>query len=154
MTDKLTGEPVRASVFYSVFEDNPHYQGAPGLNGAFRGWIDSYYIADDGKFRRVGLPRRGLISVRAMDNRSLMGVGADEIGGEKGRFGQPDNISFRTAPTMVLSMDRHTLVEINVPPDATVHRCDVTVDPGRTVNGTVADTNGKPLAGVLFCGEN
>jgi hypothetical protein len=43
-------------------------------------------------------------------------------------------------------------VEINAPKDAGTVRCDVVLDPGRTLTGTVADADGRPLAGVRAAG--
>src|SRR5262249_26119435 len=72
--DKVTGAPLHAQVQYAVFDDNPNRKEVPGLS------VEEYLAtnAQDGKFRTVGLPGRGLIAARAWNDRYLFGVGADK----------------------------------------------------------------------------
>lgn len=150
VTDKVTGQPVNAAVFYFGFWDNPNCKQAPGLNGAFRGWIASYYIAADGVFRRVGLPGHGLIAVRVMgDNGYRMGMGAEgiETGWSSGR-----KELLRTAPYFCVAANFNAIVEINPAEGQDPCRQDVVLDPGRALRGKVLDPDGQPLAGAIVNG--
>jgi beta-lactamase regulating signal transducer with metallopeptidase domain/protocatechuate 3,4-dioxygenase beta subunit len=153
VTDKATGEPVkRAAVFYYVFSDNPHAKDAPGLDGAYRGWIDSYYISPEGSFRRVGLPGRGLIAVRVSGSDEYrFGMGADKI--EGGRAMQ-DSVLFRTAPYTCNSGSFNALTEVNPKEDQDRYECNVSLDSGSTVTGEVLDPDGQPLIGALVWGDD
>src|SRR5581483_2788922 len=42
----------------------------------------------------------------------------------------------------------HSLVEVNPAKDAELVQCNLVIDPGKTVTGTVLDTGGKPLQGA------
>jgi hypothetical protein len=139
VTDKVTGQPLRAHVEYFVFEDNPHRREAPGLA------IDIYLNtrADDGSYRLAALPGRGMIAVRGYDDRFLSAVNADKIKGLR-----PDGHFFATRPHLCDPLGYHTLVEITPEKGAAAITCDVALDPGRTVRGTVLGPDGKPLAGA------
>src|SRR5262249_20645438 len=135
VTDKVTGQPVAASVEYFAFAENPHHLEVPGFA------TDHYLQTDaDGAFALIGLPGRGLIAVRARSDRYLMAVGADQIKGRAERG------LFPTVPHLCHDISFHTLVEINPDPGAAAFSCAVTVDPGRTLTGTVLGPDGQPLA--------
>jgi RNA polymerase sigma factor (sigma-70 family) len=140
--DKVTGAPLHAQVQYAVFEDNPNRKQVPGLS------VEEYLAtnAQDGKFRTVGLPGRGLIAARAWNDRYLFGVGADKIKGlESDRH-------FRTYPYLVYAQGFHQLIELNPKADDKLVTCDLLLDPGRTLKGKVLGPDGEPLAGAKVCG--
>lgn len=153
VTDMATGDRVkRAAVFYFVFSDNPHAKDAPGLNGASRGWIDSYYIASEGSFRRVGLPGRGLIAVRVTgDNAYRFGMGAEKIEGGRAIQGR---VLFPTAPSMCNTGNFNVVTEVNPTEDQDRYECNVSLDSGNTVTGEVLDPDGQPLVGTLVWGDD
>jgi hypothetical protein len=100
---------------------------------------------EDGSFTLLGLPGRGLIATKAADReqqgRYLMAVGADDIQGlREGRF--------VTHPHICDATLYNTLVEINPPKDAESIVCDVVLDPGKSVSGTILDPDGRPLKGA------
>ena len=81
VTDKDTGEPVKAFVEYNAFRDNPHLSEAPGFDEA-RVW--EYSQEPDGTYRVVALPGRGVISAisgreRAVPDRRGAGRGIRTI---------------------------------------------------------------------------
>ncbi|HEV3261593.1 MAG TPA: sigma-70 family RNA polymerase sigma factor [Gemmataceae bacterium] len=143
VTDKATGKPVRARVEYFVFEDNPHRREAPGLT------TDSYLEnrADDGTFRVVALPGRGMIGARAWGDHYMIGVGADRIKGLDKRIDH-----FQTYPHLCYAKGYHTLVEVSPEKAAALVTCPVVLDPGRTLAGKVLGPDGKPLAGARVSG--
>ncbi len=140
--DKITRQPVPAHVEYVVFADNPHRKETPGLA------VDMYLqtCAEDGTFRVVALPGRGLLAARNWSDQYRMGVGADKIKGL-----QPDG-HFLTYPHWLFAQGYHTLVEVNPAVDAKQMTCDLLLDPGRTLKGEILDPDGKPLAGVRVSG--
>jgi hypothetical protein len=142
VTDKATGKPVRCRFDYFVFNDDPSLQGFPG----FTTGPQDDRVAADGTFRVAGLPGRGLIAVRAFDDRYLGGVGAERVAGYKG--GAP----FLTAPSWCSPGAYHALAEVNPPKGAASVTCDLVLDPGRTLTGTVLGPDGRPLAGALMGG--
>jgi RNA polymerase sigma factor (sigma-70 family) len=140
--DKVTGAPVHAQVQYAVFEDNPNRKDAPGLS------VDIYLQtrAEDGTFRVVGLPGRGLLGARARGDNYRLSVGADTIKGldQQGLF--------RTSPHLIFARGYHTLVEVSPAAGVKQVTCDIPLDPGRSLKGEVVDPDGKPLAGVKVSG--
>ncbi len=136
--DQATRQPVHAQLQYGVFEDNPHRKEAPGFS------VDLYLQtrAADGTFRFPGLPGRGVLAARAWGDQYRMAVGADKI---KGR--EADG-HFRTYPSYILAQGFHALIEVNPAKDAKELTCEIQLDPGRSLKGTVYGPDGKPLAGA------
>jgi hypothetical protein len=141
VTDRVTGKPVPSSVEYTVFPDNPHLKGVQGLatpSGRVT-W------AEDGRFRLVGLPGRGLVSTWAADNHYRVAAGAEKIKGL-------DRAVVYLTPHTVIPRQAHGLAEVNVPEGAESISAEVVLDPGRTLAGTVLGPDAKPLAGVVANG--
>jgi RNA polymerase sigma factor (sigma-70 family) len=145
VTNKETGQPMRAQVEYFAFLDNPHLREAPGFRGNDH---VSAGTGADGSFTLVGLPGRGLLAAKAgEEGRYVMASGADRIkGAERGHH-------FRTDPFICAAPLFNTLVEINPARGAETFTCDVALDPGKTVTGTLLDPDGKPLEGVSVDGS-
>ncbi|SRR5579883_1083038 len=146
ITDKATGKPLRAGVEYYCFSDNPNAKEI-----AFEGRSDHHRGSrEDGLFQIAVLPGHGLIAVRAYQDRYIRGVGADKIKGR--RYQGQDNL-FITVPYFVIAGNYNMLVEIDPKPGDESIRCDMALDPGRTLKGAVLDTDGKPLAGARIAGR-
>ena len=142
LTDKVTGEPLRAQVSYLAFGDNPHLNEYPN----FKHGSQLTYIVipgPDGRFTIPALPGRGLIGVRA-DHNYLLGIGGDAIKGVEETSGM-----FRTFPEMSTRGSYHVLAEINPAPGAEEITLELKADPGRTVKGTIADSDGQPISGEV-----
>ncbi len=142
VTDKVTGKPVRCGVQYFLFEDNPHLKEAAGL-------VTNSHVknrAEDGTFRLVGLPGRGVVAALADEDRYLHGIGAAKI---KGLL--PPRTP-RTLPALCLPEQFHTLAEVNLDPGAGAAKCHLVLDPGRTLAVTMVGPDGQPLAGAYTNG--
>ncbi|HTU92287.1 MAG TPA: carboxypeptidase regulatory-like domain-containing protein, partial [Gemmataceae bacterium] len=140
VTDKNTGKPLLARIDYFCFEDNPRAKEIARL-GETNNWRSSVV---DGSFRIPVLPGHGLIAVRAYHDHYVRSDGIDKIKGPRHRG---LNDVFRTIP-ICFAVNYHTLVEIDPKPGEESITCDVTLDPGRTLKGTVLGPDGKPLTGV------
>src|SRR5262249_56122696 len=104
-------------------------------------------IRDDGSFRFVVVPGRGLIAVQVHHNgHYLSGVGVEKIKVERDRMGGVPYLD--TYPFLCYYESYNTLVEIAPEPGAESVTCDVAVVAGRTLTGTVLGPDGKPLAGA------
>src|SRR5205823_5863212 len=96
-----------------------------------------------------GLPGRGLVAVlvgNGFTEGYLMGAGADRIPGRTGRA------PFRTAPYLCYPEQFHSLAEVDPAKDAESVTCNLVLEPGRTLTGTIVDSDGKPLAGAIMTG--
>jgi RNA polymerase sigma factor (sigma-70 family) len=142
VTDKATGKPVRATVSYFTFFDNPNLKGAMGFSF---GRQYEALCAEDGSFELVALPGQGLLAARAP--RELSGAYVAGAGAEKIKGAGPRGV-LQTFPARILPLTYNTLVEIDPDRDATSFRGDIALDPGKTVSGTVVSPDGKPVEGV------
>jgi RNA polymerase sigma factor (sigma-70 family) len=145
VTDKNTGKPLWASVEYFCFNDNPNAKEiAP--EGRFDHWRSS---REDGSFLMPVLPGRGLIAVRAYQDHYVMGVGAEKI---KGPRDKGVNDLFITTPHFCFARNFHAVVEVDPKAGEESITCDVILEPGHTLKGTVLGSDGKPLAGARISG--
>jgi protocatechuate 3,4-dioxygenase beta subunit len=146
VTDKATGRPVQAVVEYFAFEDNPN------LEKVHRSWNSQAVSSKkDGSFALAALPGRGIVAARTDDMRRgayLYGKGASAIAGLNAQFGG----SFMTSPGICVSGRFDALVGVEPGAKADSVDCDLQLDPGKTVKGTVLDPDGKPLTGVSISG--
>jgi hypothetical protein len=101
------------------------------------------------------MPGRGIVAAavpqQGGDGRGpdyLVGVGADRI---KGRGKRGD---FVTWPYIVDPRRQNTLVGLDLARDAHWFTCNLVLDPGKTVRGTVVDPDGRPLVGVEVSGTS
>jgi RNA polymerase sigma factor (sigma-70 family) len=137
ITDAVTGKPVRGRIDYFYFADNPNRKDYPATSN----WM-IFVSRRNGTFQGVVLPGRGLLAVRAFGEGYLRGVGADKIPGKDNQD------SFVTYPHYCHAGDYHTLAEIHPAKGDRSVTCDLVVDPGRKLTGTVRGPDGKPLAGT------
>jgi hypothetical protein len=136
VTDKETGKPVHSVIHCGVFDDNPYRKEARGLHFERLMWNH----AGDGTFRFATLPGRGVLAAQAVRPRYLsylFNVGADRIEGLDRHLQLRLNLE-----------PYHTVVEINPDKDAKDVRCDIVLDPGPSLVGTVLGPDGQPLAGA------
>jgi hypothetical protein len=141
LTDRSTGKPVRGLVSYYALKDNPHLKDFRHI-GQLPLVVDGRgEVSLDGSFTVVALPGPGLLCVWADDDRFLRAV--------EGWDGQP----LKTVPFPVNPIMYHALVPINLSeqtPRST--SCDIALEPGRTLTGSVVGPDGQPLTGVLAMG--
>jgi RNA polymerase sigma factor (sigma-70 family) len=145
VTNQATGKPLWAGVEYFCFEDNPSAQDVTFVGNLYN-W---HSTQEDGLFRIPALPGRGLIAVRAYHDHYLMGVGAEKI--KDGRM-QESPAFFRTVPYRCYAGNFHTVLEIAPKAGDESIPCEVTLVPGRTLQGKVFGPDGKPLAGARVSG--
>jgi hypothetical protein len=155
--DRVTGRGVPAQFHYHVFPEDKLAPGlAPGAGGTDY-YRDPYQCQTDeqGKFRTVAALDLGLLGVVAVgsgDDGYRMGVGADKIKG--GRKDPRDGIVFPIGgPLGVHARFFNTLVEIKPAKGAERVRCDVLLEPARTLTIEVRGPDGKPLAGCRAQGQ-
>ncbi|HTU92289.1 MAG TPA: hypothetical protein VMF69_19565 [Gemmataceae bacterium] len=103
----------------------------------------------DGSYRIPALPGRGLIAVRAFQDHYVRGVGAERI---KNASPARTRGMFNTVPKPCFAENYHALAEISPTSGVESIVCDLTLDPGRSLKGTVLDPDGKPLAGARVAG--
>jgi RNA polymerase sigma factor (sigma-70 family) len=150
--DKVTGRGVLARLGYFVFGDGPDKDLArtlyiPPMPGLAH-WTDR-----DGKYRIVAAPCRGMIGARAVGDAAdhyRIGLGAEAIEGGKGEGG---TLRFHAYPHTASADDFETLAEVKPSDGAKSFRCDLLLDPGRTVKVQVRGPDGKPLAGARAHGQ-
>jgi hypothetical protein len=140
--DKATGKGAAAGFDYFCFGDHPFASDLPLPHG-----LPSNWTRKDGSFRVVALPGRGLLGVRATSDTYRMGVGAERI---KEKLG--DGPILDTRPYHLYPGNEHTIAEISPKSGDESITCDVYLDPGHTLRGTVIGPDGKPLAGARVRG--
>jgi RNA polymerase sigma factor (sigma-70 family) len=149
--DGATGKPVRARVEYFVFADNANLRRFPGLAQSFvNGIDDTYQNGPDGTFRLVVIPGCGILAARATEDTYVMGAGAEKIQGQ--RIGLPSEPSFYTYPYVCYAGNYHALAALDVPGVGSPVSCDLHLESGRKLTGTVYGPDGKPLAGAQAMG--
>ena len=141
VTDKATGRPVnRAVVWPYAFVDNPRVDDYPGYRRSERQFVRT---DAEGRFTIVTLPGRGLIAAQADFNRYLLAKGLDAIKGY-----DPEQMNFATHPATCSARNHHAIVEIHPEIGDGPFTCDLQVDPGSTVTGTVLDPEGREISGL------
>jgi RNA polymerase sigma factor (sigma-70 family) len=133
VTDKATGKPVHSIIHYAPLGDNPNAKAVPRL--AFPDQMQTK--AGDGTFRFAAPPGRGVVAARAWNVEYLTGVGRERIKGAENLF---------------FNMEFHTFAEVNPAKDAGSVTCDLVLEPGRTLTGTILGPDGKPLTGAQMGG--
>jgi protocatechuate 3,4-dioxygenase beta subunit len=141
VTDKATGKPVPSIVEYFAFADNPYRKDAPGF------W-PHLHTKGDGTFQFIGLPGRGVIGARGFEDKYLVGVGSERF---KVRDDPASWRTIDTSPRCIVD-NYHSVVEVEPAKDAASVTCDIGLDPGQTLTGTVVDPDGKPLSGARMGG--
>jgi RNA polymerase sigma factor (sigma-70 family) len=149
VTDKATGQPVQAVVPYLAFANNPSLRGMKGFEGS-----QVVSSKKDGSFTLAALRGRGIVAAKTDDMRRgayLYGQGMDAIGGLLFNAQLGGNY-FETRPYLCFSSGFDTLAGIEPDAKAESVACDLQLDSGKTVKGTILDPDGKPLAGVSIRG--
>ena len=142
ITDKVTGRPVeRAVIWPYTFIDNPRVAEYPGYRSSERQFVRS---DAEGRFAIATLPGRGLIAAQADFDSYLLVKGLDAIAGY-----DPEQMNFATHPATCSARNHHAIVEIRPEAGPEPFICDIQVDPGSTMTGTVLDPEGREISGVM-----
>jgi RNA polymerase sigma factor (sigma-70 family) len=145
VTDKVTGRPVRGYPSYYTFRDNPHLKDYPGFEESYESYEN---FRDDGSYELVALPGRGLVSVRAEQDRHKAASGMETIAGY-----DPKQSLFSTVPRPVFFRGSNIIAEVNLDPKAETATLDMQADPGLSVALEVVDPDGQPLGGTKVKGK-
>jgi RNA polymerase sigma factor (sigma-70 family) len=140
VADMATGKAVRAHVRYGAFLDNPHLRGVPGYEGS-----QPVETTADGSFTVLGLPGRGLLAVKAEEDRYLPATGADQV---KPADKMATNFEWMQTDPLFVTAEYHAFAPVQPHEDDRETTCAILLDPGKTVRGTVVGPDGKPLEGV------
>src|SRR5262249_24891002 len=136
-----TGKPAPSAIEYFAFADNPYRKDAPGF------W-PRLHTKDDGTFQFIGLPGRAVIGARGLQLKYLVGVGSEKFKVREG----PGWRTLHASPISLVS-NYHSLVAVEPAADALSQTWHITLDPGRTLTGTVVGPDGKPLPGARLGGS-
>ena len=79
VTDKATGKPIRANLDYFILDDNPHLKDYPRY-GTIRAGMP-YPCDENGYFKIVVMPGRGILGARFGNDTYRLGVGIEKIKG-------------------------------------------------------------------------
>jgi hypothetical protein len=139
VTDKATGQPVRASVACYHFSDNPHVKDYPGIGP------QKAAAGDDGRFEIVALPGRGVLTAHSHDPRYLPAFGAEIIAGL-------DGVTPLNRLLSKVVADYQVIVEVNPAAGAGPVTRDLQLVPARTLTGRVVDPDGKPIGETVAIG--
>jgi beta-lactamase regulating signal transducer with metallopeptidase domain len=146
VTDKVTGKPIRANLDYFILDDNPHLKEYPKY-GTIRAGMP-YHCDENGQFKIVVMPGRGILGARFGNDTYRLGVGIENIKGLTEAF--PGGYS--TQPMYMTPMNYNMIVEIDpVPGDQSI-AADMQFERGRTVKGTLKGLEGEPVSGALMMG--
>lgn len=152
ITDKATGKPVPAALWYVPLENNKHFGALPGAdNGLFAGL--GHRNEKDGSFNLLAPPGPGIIRVRAeVEHNPYTEAALDPVDLSKAASADPEGslgVTFLGAGGIYLTLSGHNSYRIIDPAaDASSLTCDFTFDRGGTRTGTVVEPEGKPLTGV------
>jgi protocatechuate 3,4-dioxygenase beta subunit len=141
LTDKRTGKPVRAAIEYLADIRNPRLKDYPDYPRRERLFPGLFHTKADGSFRIPVLPGAGALIARVASGAYLPDESLSDDQAEQ--LGLP--------PTRTL-VNFHAVARIEPKADATSVKCDLTVDPGRTLVCQVIDPEGKPVKGAWVRG--
>jgi beta-lactamase regulating signal transducer with metallopeptidase domain len=154
LTEQSTGKPVAgARLHYLPFRENTFAQAHPAFDR--RGWgnasayQDRYLSKQDGTFRIVGLPGRGLIGALVIGQAYVQGAGFEAIP----ELNRPGLLSQIYQNPLIPTKNWPTVMkEIKPPAEAEVVRVDLQVLTGGSVRLKVVDADGKPVVGTSTIG--
>ena len=147
VTDKATGKPVGGAVLdYLALDKNPNVPDYPGFERTeppVRGQVQT---GADGTYRVAGLPGPGLVTVYRAEGYLPASDRDDEYAAGEDVYAYPFPLTGSGA--------NHAAVARVDPAKGASARRDITLDPGRTLSGTVVGPDGRPLAGAVGFGLN
>jgi RNA polymerase sigma factor (sigma-70 family) len=157
ITDKQTGKPVVCALWYFPLADNKFFRDLPGKEW-YQHVSQGLTTDRDGTFSLTALPGSGVIKVRAEGE--AMGLYTEAVldpahrpraYGDDGDGGLGQ--SFLSAGGSIETLTGHHAYRlIEPPPGADTFRCDVELDRGKEVTGTVIGPDDRPVAGASVVG--
>jgi protocatechuate 3,4-dioxygenase beta subunit len=155
ITDKQTGKPVPAAIWYGPLQDNKYFADLPAKDaGLFYGM--GHRNEKDGSYSLLAVPGPGIIYCRAeVDPNPYTQVVVDPADRSRATIEEGIGESFIGAGGIYLTLHGHNAYRLIDPAaDAKGIVCDMQFDKGKTRSGTVVDPDGKPITGVRVCGLN
>ena len=148
VADAATGRPVGGYVYYMPLTSNPNVNG-------FKGSLPPHATLDgNGRYTLPALPGRGVVYVRARRGLETPYRPARPNPEGDGRLvSSPDDPLLLDTALKRVDLDGYNAYRVIDPAagDESI-ACDLTVDPGRSLTGTVVDPDGGPLDGVTVFG--
>jgi RNA polymerase sigma factor (sigma-70 family) len=153
ITDRATGRPVDAAIWYSPLADNKFFKDLPG-NDWYRSTVQGHRTEKDGTFSLLALPGSGLIRVRAEDEAMALYTQAalDPAHKERAYRDDPYESFLSAGGAIEILAGHHAYRLIDPGPDTGTLTCDFALERGRARRGIVVGPDGRPLAGTLATG--
>src|SRR5262249_25182639 len=134
--DKQTGQPVRGSISYFTFPNNPDPK-VPFLPGPYADSYDNFMpIGNDGTFRFVAAPRKAIVAIRTDWNKYPIAKEAPTL----------------QLPSGLSSSNFQAFARIEPKLGDEPLKVDFVLDTGGIVKGRVFGPDGQPAAGALAAG--
>lgn len=146
LTEKGTGKPLAAEIYYAPFATNENCSKYNTYSNSIRAMFgnNSRYHSDaEGNFQIPVIAGRGVIAAIVRDSSYITGYGSEnieELNDDKARKSGNVLKYGHIVPSMY-----HSLKEINVPEDANTFDVELDVDPGIEVTVKIIDPDGNPL---------
>jgi protocatechuate 3,4-dioxygenase beta subunit len=137
LLDRATGKPIDGHVGFMPAPDNPNVKNFSTRGGPQVIANNEGRTKADGSFTVVAVPGPGALTAFAFDRRSYLRARLEGI---------------KTTPNAIMEQF-HAIVPIHASdddPKSTTQ--DIFLERGRSIEGTVVDRDGKPLAGALAIG--
>jgi RNA polymerase sigma factor (sigma-70 family) len=148
MTDKVTGKPLHGAVEYFSLESNPNLRDYPGYDGTIateRVWTGT---KEDGSYRVVGLPGPGVLGVYYQRDTYVHATEREDEFGTKEK-------TLHTAPYVIsFTSNYNALARVDPAGRVESYKRDITLDPGRTLKGTLRGPDGQPVSGARVYNPN
>lgn len=157
VTDKLDGSPQLARITYFPLRTNPYaaklsefvdqeFPAGPGTDAAASG--------ADGTYRILGVPGPALIGAWTTSGDFRRGVGFDELKTVKpDSDGRLRNVVFSNGAPGPSRKWPNVVKEVTFPEEPQPAVCDLTLDPGESVQISVFDADRKPATGYEVDGR-
>jgi RNA polymerase sigma factor (sigma-70 family) len=142
VTDKETGQPLKVEIEYYAFRDNPYLHEAPDFAGFRMNFTGLFQSKADGTFRIAALPGPGLIAASDHQGRYLAGHSLSAA----------EAANVVSQPFRTVMADINAIARINPVRDGAPVTCNLVLDAGPKLSGTVLGPDGLPLAGTEALG--
>ncbi len=154
VTDAKTGGPVRAVIHYYPYLANTHAEAFANFraNAMSANWTGNRYRTDDqGRFRVVGIPGRGIVAVKTFAHSYQLGVGSDRLSERPAR----QSMRRDGLPTFnqISPQDFEAVAEVDVPAKGVGMHQDFALQPSPSLTIQLLDPEGKPLTQVTAFGQ-
>ncbi|AGA31155.1 M56 family metallopeptidase [Singulisphaera acidiphila] len=148
VVDTSTGKGVHAGIAYYIMDDNPYLKKYPQYDTIYA--TPANQTDADGTFKLIVMPGQGIIGARAWKDSYRLGSGLEKL--EELKLKNDGGEIIRARPSHLIPTNYHTIVAINPGEGDESITCEIPLDPGRTVKGTIVGPDGAPLVGARLEG--